>query len=462
MSTLEGLWLGEAEHNGQTGSLLLELERRPDSGLAARLSFPTLHAWDVATVPVRRDGERLLIAGWTLERRADGTLAGYLPSFFVPVHEIPVVFHRVEALARGSQPPIEAPRARPVWTRALGAAVWAGLETAGDLLFVGDDSGRVSALEVTSGETRWSFATGAPVRARPSLLGTTLYAHSDDGHLYALDPDTGAERWRRSVGRGARVPPGTEGSRYDHYASGVGAAGGLVYLGTSPGLVLALDPTSGEERWRFVAGDTVSGTPAVDRDRVFFGSFDGLVYALDAATGQEVWRYDTGAPVVSSPALHRGLVVVGSRSYDLLALDAATGELVWKHYYWFSWVESSVVVRDGIGYVGSSDGQQLLAVDLATGEPRWSFDTHGSAWPTPAVTDDAVFIGAVGVADYWAGHQGAFLAVDRFTGAPRWQYPLERSGTASTWGFAASPTTAGELVFTADLGGTVYAFRQSG
>jgi outer membrane protein assembly factor BamB len=101
-------------------------------------------------------------------------------------------------------------------------------------------------------------------------------------------------------------------------------------------------------------------------------------------------------------------------------------------------------------------------VDLATGEPRWTFDTHGSAWPTPAVTSDAVFIGAVGVADYWAGHQGAFLAVDRSTGAPRWQYPLERSGTASTWGFAASPTTAGELVFTADLGGTVYAFRQSG
>ncbi len=440
--------------------MLLEFRQHPEAGLVASLSLPDLRAWDVGTIPVTIEGSRLTLAGWTLELRDDGTLAGDLPAFFVPVHSIPIVFRRVEDYQRAGKVDLTAPVAEPVWTRQMGAPIWAGLGAWNDLVFVGDDNGLLTALEVESGRERWSVSTGGAVRAVPTVVDGTLYVHSDDGRLRALDPANGEEKWQLELGEVNRVPLGAEGARYNHFASGVVAADGTLYLGTFGGEVLAVDESTGEVRGRFAAGDTVAGTPAVADGKVVFGSFDGSVYAVDAASGDETWRYDTGAAVVSSPALFGGLAVIGSRSYDLVALDLDTGEPAWTYYYWFSWVESSVTEREGIGYVGSSDGQELLAIDLASGEPRWTFDTHGSAWPRPAVTDHAVFIGTIGVADYWAGHDGAFLAVDRATGEPLWMYPRERPGSAATWGFAAAPVTAGDLVFTADLSGTVYAFRQ--
>ncbi len=459
---LDGLWLGEAEHNGQTSRILLEFGRHPEAGPIARLSFPDLHVWDITAIPVTVEGSRIALASWTLERQSGNRLVGHLPEVFVPVHRIPVTFSPVESFERRAAAPIAAPPAEPVWTRDLEAPVWAGLEAHDGLVFVGDDSGRLSALEAESGRTLWSVETAGAIRATPSLIDGTLYVNSDDGRLYALDPASGDERWTSSLGDVERIPLGAEGSRYNHYGSGVAAAGGSLYVGTFAGEIIALDEVTGAERWRFATDDTIAGTPAVVDGRVYFGSFDGRVYAVDASTGAELWRHDTGAPVVSSPAVHRGLVVIGSRSYDLLALSADTGEPVWKYYYWFSWVESSVTIRDGVGYVGSSDGQELLAVDPDTGDPRWTFDTHGSAWSRPAVTDRTVFIGTVGVADYWAAHEGALLAVDRASGEPRWAFPLDRPGEASTWGFAASAALEGGLVFTADLSGRVYAFRQDG
>ena len=70
-------------------------------------------------------------------------------------------------------------------------------------------------------------------------------------------------------------------------------------------------------------------------------------------------------------------VLVGSRSYDLIALDAATGKELWKHYYWFSWIESPPVVRDGVVYTGSSDATNVYAINLADGSLRWKTAVPG-------------------------------------------------------------------------------------
>ena len=455
---LVGTWLGEAEHNEQRGLMALEIVETDEGSLTASLSFPTLDAWDIATVPVKITGTKLELASWTLLWGPEQTLSGSLPRFFVPVHEIPVVFRRHSTLERAPVRPIDAPAVAPVWTHDLGSPVWAGLAVARDLLFVGDDSGRVSAIDTETGEIRWQAATHGAIRARPTVAAETLFVHSDDGHLYAFDPSTGNERWRAPISTTARVPLDAAGSRYNHYASSAVIAGDVAYVGGFDGSVVALDVATGHESWRASAQDTVAGTPAVAGGHVFFGSFDGHVYAVDATSGDEMWRYDSGAAVVSSPLVHAGLVVIGSRSYDLVALDAATGETVWKYYYWFSWVESSATELDGIAYVGSSDGQELAALDIATGRPRWLFDTRGSAWSQPAVTEEAIFIGTVGVADYWADHQGAFFAVDRPTGRPIWQFPQERPDGAGIWGFAASAAIGDSLVFAADLAGRLYAF----
>jgi len=237
-------------------------------------------------------------------------------------------------------------------------------------------------------------------------------------------------------------------------------AQGRLLIGTQDGRVLALDRDRGARLWEFAAGDSVIATPVVDSGRVYFGSFDGSVYALDAGTGALVWKHATGAPVVSSAAIHEGHVILGSRSYDLLALDGRTGAPVWTRYIWFSWIESPVTIRDGIGYVGSSDAAKLFAFDARTGRSRWELDVHGWAWGQPAVTDARVFIGTFADPHYVVKHQGGLLAIDRATGAPAWRYPLEESADGRTYGFPGAPAVGDGLVFVGGVDGSLYAFEQ--
>ena len=211
------------------------------------------------------------------------------------------------------------------------------------------------------------------MRTRPAIADGALLFQADDGFLYKLDAASGQERWRVRLSDKPveRLPFDNPKSRYDRFGSDVTVAGGRLYVGTHDGHVLALEATNGARLWDFATGDSVLAAPAVDSGRVYAGSFDKHVYALDAGTGRLLWKRDTQGAVVSTPAVAGDLVVVGNRCYDLLGLKAETGEVAWKRYLWFSWVESSATVRDGVAYVGSSDAASVSAIDVRSGRPRW-------------------------------------------------------------------------------------------
>ncbi|MCM3903735.1 MAG: PQQ-binding-like beta-propeller repeat protein [Pyrinomonadaceae bacterium] len=152
---------------------------------------------------------------------------------------------------------------------------------------------------------------------------------------------------------------------------------------------------------------------------------------------------------------------MGSRSSDLFAFDAATGKVKWKFFYWSSWVESSARVRDGNLYIGSSDYQQLFAIDARTGKRVWSVNLDGSVWSTPAVDARSVYVGVVGVVSYFIEHHGGFFAVDRATGKIAWRFPMSVIPGAVDYGVASSPAVDNGLVFFGGLDGTFYAFKQT-
>ena len=85
-------------------------------------------------------------------------------------------------------------------------------------------------------------------------------------------------------------------------------------------------------------------------------------------------------------------------------------------------MESSPRIRDGVLYIGSSDYTRLFAVDALTGREVWRFNTHGEAWPDPAVTDKLVYTGSVGYAGF--PRAAGFYAVDRLSGKEVWRYPM--------------------------------------
>jgi alcohol dehydrogenase (cytochrome c) len=68
------------------------------------------------------------------------------------------------------------------------------------------------------------------------------------------------------------------------------------------GAVLALDPNTGEHKWKFEMVDvTDSGILTTASDLLFTGGREGYFLALDARTGKLLWRTNLGGQIVSGP-----------------------------------------------------------------------------------------------------------------------------------------------------------------
>jgi polyvinyl alcohol dehydrogenase (cytochrome) len=144
-----------------------------------------------------------------------------------------------------------------------------------------------------------------------------LFAGQKSGAVWALDPDSGKVVWRRDIGTGA--PNG--GIHWGIALSGdtlvvpvaqIGRplqGGPAIDADLTPGLY-GLDAASGEIRWRFAATPDCengrdkraprctrlygfSGAPTVIDGAVVEGSLDGVLHVIDASTGKLLWRYDT-------------------------------------------------------------------------------------------------------------------------------------------------------------------------
>jgi alcohol dehydrogenase (cytochrome c) len=68
------------------------------------------------------------------------------------------------------------------------------------------------------------------------------------------------------------------------------------------GAVIALDPRSGEQKWKFDQFDvTDSGILTTASDLLFTGGREGYFHALDARTGKLLWKSSLGGQIVMAP-----------------------------------------------------------------------------------------------------------------------------------------------------------------
>jgi alcohol dehydrogenase (cytochrome c) len=86
------------------------------------------------------------------------------------------------------------------------------------------------------------------------------------------------------------------------------------------GMVLAVDPNTGEKKWEFKMTDvTGSGILSTASDVVFSGGREGYFYALDARNGAMLWKAALGGQVASGPITYR----VDGRQYVAVAAGHA-------------------------------------------------------------------------------------------------------------------------------------------
>lgn len=165
---------------------------------------------------------------------------------------------------------------------------------------------------------------------------------------------------------------------------------GLLYIITPVGVVAALDPATGVERWRYDAGvdphrgygDFASRGVSYWRDsraaagtpcgrRIIATTIDARLVALDAASGKPCPGFGTDGVV----NLRRGLRVTPDEFvfYEVTSPPAVVGDLI---------ITGSAIADNT--NVGPASGE-VRAWDARTGALRWSFD------PIPQDSTDPAF-----------------------------------------------------------------------
>jgi outer membrane protein assembly factor BamB len=76
----------------------------------------------------------------------------------------------------------------------------------------------------------------------------------------------------------------------DAVESSAAIAGGVAYVGSQKGELLALDVATGKPKWATKMAGPAYGAPVVVNDLVIETGFEGGIFALDAKTGGEVWQ----------------------------------------------------------------------------------------------------------------------------------------------------------------------------
>ncbi len=170
--------------------------------------------------------------------------------------------------------------------------------------------------------------------------------------------------------------------------------------------------------WKFAAGQSIEGAPAVVNGVVYVGSMDGNLYALDLATGKQKWTY--GASPIKAPASYRdGSVYVGDIDGVLHCVDAATGKKRWAFV-----TEGEIV--GGANFAGDAvvfgSGDETLYCLSPRGEKRWTFKVPGGpVMATPAVVGDRTFVSGcdstLHVIDTTNGKELSSVEIDGQTGA---------------------------------------------
>ncbi len=186
----------------------------------------------------------------------------------------------------------------------------------------------VGITQSLSGEGEQPSATGWKIKfnesgSNPVLVDGVLYVGSADGGVYALDPATGETKWRFQTGE--NLSPATSGPQVITVPRGTSMADQMAAA------IDAVEKRKGEGIRR------VEMTPAVENGTVFIGSGDQSFYAIDAATGKKKWSYLAGPGMASRnftsdtrpPAVIKNGTVYFATEDGLHALDALTGERKW-------------------------------------------------------------------------------------------------------------------------------------
>lgn len=181
----------------------------------------------------------------------------------------------------------------------------------------------------------WTAVTGGAISSSPAVSGSTLYVGNNKGYLTALDLQTGQAIWTKHLSNALMSQPllyeglvivgeGDEQSQ--------GSAPGTVYVGTGPSAIVALDEKTGEVKWRHAVSGSAMPTGVIVDGLFIEHNGAGWLTALDARTGKI--RYARNMHSIASmtgalPVGENAVVTTGVLDNMVEAFRASDGATIW-------------------------------------------------------------------------------------------------------------------------------------
>lgn len=210
------------------------------------------------------------------------------------------------------------------WEKTLGDRIESSacISRCGNFVIVGCYDGLVYVLQSSDGETHWTFVTEDTVKSSAVVDPSSglVYIGSHDQHLYALDIYKKVCIWKLHCEGGA-VFSSPCLSSFPHH----------VYVATLGGLLLAVNPVTGNKIWKSFLGKPLFSSPHCNEKCVCIGCVDGNLYCY-THSGEKVWQFPTNGPVFSSPCISTSTkqeIFFGSHDRFIYCCNTE-GNLLWK------------------------------------------------------------------------------------------------------------------------------------
>tara|TARA_A200000113_G_scaffold2110_1_gene2315 strand:- start:245 stop:1375 length:1131 start_codon:yes stop_codon:yes gene_type:complete len=254
-----------------------------------------------------------------------------------------------------------------IWNKKLDIDISTGITLGFNKLLLSSSNGEVFCLSKDLGETIWQYSTSGEVLSPPATNGDIVAIQNIDGRVTAVDLETGEFRWDyRSVIPNLTLRGTSEPSFYE----------GFLYIGFANGNLAKIEPRSGVTQWEIpitTSKETSEIGRIVDIDGnfvfssgiAFVATFQGDVAALDTRSGRFIWKEKTST--ANDLLSFRGKIILIDEKDQVLAYSQNSGKLEWFNKDFFlreltspNRLKSLVVYGDFQGF--------LHALDISQGE----------------------------------------------------------------------------------------------
>ena len=155
----------------------------------------------------------------------------------------------------------------------------------------------------------------------------------------------------------------------------------------------AFDQRKGALKWSTPLGTRSAVVTAVTATVAVLENAPNDLYGLDAPTGRQLWEQNMPGAQSSALAVDGDALYLSTDDGKAYRVEARTGRVTWSAPIGLNIGAAPVVAGDQVIFAASSPSPSLVALDKASGQPRWRWGTLSPITSELLRVNDEIFAG---------------------------------------------------------------------